>query len=109
LHLLTFDHPQNQSNLVCLTLVFLDLFLFFILCALFIANPNRRWTATSPTNPKILWMIQKTLQARRCEAQAKKLDFVDSKAEDEGSFESSKVSPPQSSRESRLPLMGEQP
>jgi hypothetical protein len=54
-------------------------------------------------------MIQKTLQARRCEAQAKKLDFVDSRAEDEGSFESSKVSPPQSPRESRLPLMGEQP
>jgi hypothetical protein len=24
---------------------------------LFIANPNRRWTATSPTNPIILWMI----------------------------------------------------
>jgi hypothetical protein len=32
LHLLTFDHPQNQSNLVCLTLVFLVLFLFFVLC-----------------------------------------------------------------------------
>jgi hypothetical protein len=32
LHLLTFDHPQNQSNLVCLTLVFLDLFYFFIFC-----------------------------------------------------------------------------
>jgi hypothetical protein len=30
LHLLTFDHPQNQYNLVCLTLIFLDLFLFFI-------------------------------------------------------------------------------
>jgi hypothetical protein len=26
LHLLNLDHPQNQSNLVCLTLVFLDLF-----------------------------------------------------------------------------------
>jgi hypothetical protein len=32
LNLLTFDHPQNQSNLVCLTLVFLYLFLFFVLC-----------------------------------------------------------------------------
>jgi hypothetical protein len=32
LHLLTFDHPQNQSNLVCLTLVFLDLFFIFRFC-----------------------------------------------------------------------------
>jgi hypothetical protein len=32
LHLQTFGHPQNQSNLVFLALVFLDLFLFFILC-----------------------------------------------------------------------------
>jgi hypothetical protein len=30
LHLLIFDHTQNQSNLVSLTLVFLDLFLFFV-------------------------------------------------------------------------------
>jgi hypothetical protein len=30
LHLLTFDHPQKQSNQVCLTLVFLYMFLFFI-------------------------------------------------------------------------------
>jgi hypothetical protein len=60
LHLLTFDHPQNQSNLVCLTLVFLDLFfIFHFVYILFIANPNRKWTATSPTNSIILWMIQK--------------------------------------------------
>jgi hypothetical protein len=58
-HLLNFDHPQNKSNLVCLTLVFLDLFLLLFLHILFIANPNKRWTTTSPTNPKILWMIQK--------------------------------------------------
>jgi hypothetical protein len=32
LHLLTFDHPQNQSSLVCLTLVFLDLFFLFHFC-----------------------------------------------------------------------------
>jgi hypothetical protein len=32
LHLLTFDHPQKQSNLVCLTLIFLDLFLLSIFC-----------------------------------------------------------------------------
>jgi hypothetical protein len=59
LHLLNFDHPQNKSNLVCLTLVFIDLFLLLFLHILFIANPNRRWTTTSPTNPIILWMIQK--------------------------------------------------
>jgi hypothetical protein len=38
-----------------------------------------------------------------------KMDFVDSKLEDEGSLESLKKSPPQSSRENRLPPMGEQP
>jgi hypothetical protein len=60
LHLLNFDHPQNKSNLVCITLVFLDLFFTFsFLHILFIANPNRRWTTTSPTNPIILWMIRK--------------------------------------------------
>jgi hypothetical protein len=41
--------------------------------------------------------------------QAKKLDFVDSKSEDQGSKESPKHSPPQSPRENRLPPMGEQP
>jgi hypothetical protein len=47
---------------------------------------------------------------RRREAQqAKKLDFVDSKSEDEGSLESLKKSPPQRPRENRLPPMGEQP
>jgi hypothetical protein len=39
----------------------------------------------------------------------KKLDFVDSKSEDEGSSESLKKSPPRSPRENRLPLVGEQP
>jgi hypothetical protein len=52
---------------------------------------------------------KKLYRLRRCEAQAKKLDFVDLKAKDEGSFESSKESPPQCPRENRLPLMGEQP
>jgi hypothetical protein len=51
---------------------------------------------------KLYWL-------RRCEAQAKKLDFVDSKAEDEGSLESPKESPPQSPRENQLLPMGEQP
>jgi hypothetical protein len=53
---------------------------------------------------------EKLYRLRRCEAQqAKKLDFVDSKLEDEGSLESPKKSPPQSPRENRLPPMGEQP
>jgi hypothetical protein len=45
---------------------------------------------------------------RRKAQQAKKLDFVDSKSEDEGSLESLKKSPPQSPRENRLPPIGEQ-
>jgi hypothetical protein len=67
---------------------------------LFIANPNRRWTATSPTNPIIVDDPEKLYRLRRREAQqAKKLDFVDSKLEDEGSLESPKNPPPQSPRE----------
>jgi hypothetical protein len=46
---------------------------------------------------------------RHEEQQAKKLDFVDLKSEDEGSLESPKNSPPQSPRENQLPPMGEQP
>jgi hypothetical protein len=54
--------------------------------------------------------LEKLYRLRRHEArQAKKLDFVDSKSEDEGSLESPKNSPPQSPRENRLPPMGEQP
>jgi hypothetical protein len=53
---------------------------------------------------------EKLYRLRRREAQqAKKLDFVDSKSEDEGSLESPKNSPPQSPRENRLPPMGDQP
>jgi hypothetical protein len=53
---------------------------------------------------------EKLYRLRRCEAQhAKKLDFVDSKSEDEGSSESPMKSPPQSPRENQLPPMGEQP
>jgi hypothetical protein len=51
---------------------------------------------------------EKLYMLRRREAQAKKLDFVDSKSEDEGSLESPKNSPPRSPRENRLPPMGEQ-
>jgi hypothetical protein len=56
-------------------------------------------------------MIQrKPYKLRRCEAQqAKKLDFVDLKSEDEGSSETPNKSPPQSPTENRLPPMGEQP
>jgi hypothetical protein len=54
--------------------------------------------------------LEKLYRLKRCEAhQAKKLDFVDSKSEDEGSLESLKNSPPRSPRENRLPPMGEQP
>jgi hypothetical protein len=56
-------------------------FYFRFLYILFFANPNRRWTATSPRNPKILWMIQENFTAKkRREAQAKKLEIVDPKA-----------------------------
>jgi hypothetical protein len=52
---------------------------------------------------------EKLYRLRRREApQAKKLDFVDSKSEDEGSSESPKESPLQSPQENRLPPMGEQ-
>jgi hypothetical protein len=53
---------------------------------------------------------EKLYRLRRREAQqAKKLDFVDLKPEDEGSLESPKNSPPQSPRENGIPPMGEQP
>jgi hypothetical protein len=53
---------------------------------------------------------EKLYMLRRREAQqAKKLDFVDSKSEDEGSLESPKKSPPQSPQDNRLPPVGDQP
>jgi hypothetical protein len=55
-------------------------------------------------DPEKLYILR-----RRKAQQAKKLDFVDSKSEAEGSLESPKNSPPQSPRENRLPPMGEQP
>jgi hypothetical protein len=52
---------------------------------------------------------EKLCKLRRHEAQqAKKLDFPDSKSEDDRSQESLKKSPPQGPRENRLPPMGEQ-
>jgi hypothetical protein len=54
--------------------------------------------------------LEKLYRLRRREAhQAKKLDFVDLKSEDEGSSKSPKNSPAQSPQENRLPMMGEQP
>jgi hypothetical protein len=52
---------------------------------------------------------EKLYRLRRREAQAKKLEFVDPKAEAERSSESPKELPTQSPREIRLPPMGEQP
>jgi hypothetical protein len=52
---------------------------------------------------------EKLYRLRRREAQAKKLEFANPKAEVEGSSESPKESPLQSPRENRLPPMGEQP
>jgi hypothetical protein len=50
---------------------------------------------------------EKLYRLRRCEAQTKKLESADPRAEVEGSLESPKESPPQSPRENRLPPMGE--
>jgi hypothetical protein len=55
-------------------------------------------------DPENLWRL-----GRRKTQQAKKLDFVDSKSEDEGSSESPKNSPPQSPWENLPRPMGEQP
>jgi hypothetical protein len=53
---------------------------------------------------------EKLYRLRRREAQqAKKLDFLDSKSEDQGSSESPKNSLPQSPRKNQLPPMGDQP
>jgi hypothetical protein len=54
-------------------------------------------------DPKKLYRLR-----RRKAQQAKTLDFVDSKSEDEGSSESPKNSPPRSPRENQLPPMGDQ-
>jgi hypothetical protein len=51
---------------------------------------------------------KKLYRLRRREAQGKKLEFADPKAEAERSSEFPKESPPQSPRENRLPPMGEQ-
>jgi hypothetical protein len=53
---------------------------------------------------------EKLYRLKRREAhQARKLDIVDSKSDDEGLLESPKNSPPQSPQENRLPSIDEQP
>jgi hypothetical protein len=52
---------------------------------------------------------EKLYRLRRREAQTKKLESADPKAEAERSSESPKESPPQNPRENGLPPMGEQP
>jgi hypothetical protein len=51
---LNFYHPQNKKNQsrVLLNPSFL-LVPFLFICA----NPNQRWSATSPTKTYILWMV----------------------------------------------------
>jgi hypothetical protein len=43
---LNFDHPQNKKNQ---SRVFLNPSFLLVLFLFIFANPNRRWTATSPT------------------------------------------------------------
>jgi hypothetical protein len=90
---------KNQSNLVLIN----PNFCFLDFC--FIANPNRRWLATSPRNPNfLLWMIQENFTT-----QAKGLETLDPKVE--GPSKSLRESPPPSPKEDQpqSPAMGEQP
>src|SRR6185437_8914058 len=60
---------ENQSNLEFTLFCFIFLLCFrscififyisYIFFFFFSLTPNRRWAGASPTNPKILWMIQK--------------------------------------------------
>jgi hypothetical protein len=65
------------------------------------------YLSNKPDN--FVYETEKLYRLRRCEAQAKKLEFADPKVEVERSSESPKESPPQSPRENRLPPIGEQP
>jgi hypothetical protein len=63
---------------------------------LFIANPNRRWLATSPRNPNFFVDdLGKLYRQRRRATQAKGLETLDSK----GPRESPRESPPPSPKE----------
>jgi hypothetical protein len=101
LHLLDFDHPQNKSNLVCLTLVFIDLFLlssFCILCLLLTLTGDG-WLPLQETQTFFVDDPGKLYMQRRCATQAKGLETQDSKAEVEGPPESPRESPPPSPKE----------
>jgi hypothetical protein len=102
LHLLNFDHPQNTSNLVCLTLVFIDLFLlssFCILCLL-LTLAGDGWLPLQET--QTFFFVDdpgKRYRQRRRATQAKRLETLDSKAYVEGPPESPRESPPPSPKE----------
>jgi hypothetical protein len=101
LHLLNFDHPQNTSNLVCLTLVFVDLFLlssFCILCLLLTLTGDG-WLPLQETQTFFVDDPGKLYKQRKRATQAKGLETLDSKAEVEGPPESPRESPPPSSKE----------
>ena len=96
---------ENQSNLE------FALFFFYVLDLVyssfrsgiyysFSLTPNRRWRGASPTNSKILWMIQKKIyRQRRREARSRKPELVDSKVEADGSSTSPQATPPTSPKE----------
>jgi hypothetical protein len=101
LHLLNFDHHQNTSNLVCLTLVFIDLFLrssFCILCLLLTLTRDG-WLPLQETQTFFVDDPGNFYRQRRCTTQAKGLETLDSKAEVEGPPESPRESPPPSPKE----------
>jgi hypothetical protein len=78
-----------------------------------LANPNQRWVASSPRNPNFLFVDDpgKLYMQRRRATQAKGLETLDPKAEDEGLSKSPRESPPPNPKEDQpqLPPMREQP
>jgi hypothetical protein len=101
LHLVNFDHLQNTSNLVCLTLVFIDLFLlssFCILCLLLTLSGDG-WLPLQETQTIFVDGPGKLYTQRRRATQAKGLETLDSKAEVDGPPESPRESPPPSPKE----------
>jgi hypothetical protein len=77
----------------------------------FIANPDRRWLATSPRNPKLFVDdLGKLYRQRRHATQAEGLETLDPKAKVEGPSESPRESPPPSPKQDQPqpPPMGEQ-
>jgi hypothetical protein len=60
-----FDHPQNTSNLVCLTLVFIDLLLLSSFCILYLllTLTGDGWLPLQETQT-FLWMIQENFTGK---------------------------------------------